>query len=133
GRSGWNGRAPSTQRRLTLKTVEFPPPLMTHISMRTAKKRSSAARARRAMSMAIDRKAITDPAYEGVGAFNPPVAAALKEWSIPMDKLGEGAKYYKYDPAEAKRLLAAAGYPNGFPGTMCFTTYGTPVLVDSMH
>jgi ABC-type transport system substrate-binding protein len=33
-------------------------------------------------------------------------------------------------PAEAKRLLAAAGYPNGFPATMCFTTYGSTVLVD---
>src|SRR5262249_5961081 len=33
----------------------------------------------------------------------------------------------------AKRLLVAAGYPNGFPGTMCFTDYGTPLLVDIMQ
>jgi len=121
------------QRRPNLKTVEFPSPVMNHISMRTDQKPFSDVRVRRAMSLAIDRKAIIDSAYEGVGVLNPPVAAALKEWSIPFDKLGEGAKYYKHDPAEAKRLLAAAGYPNGFPGTMCFTTYGNPVLVDIMQ
>ena len=121
------------QRRPNLKTAEFPSPVMNHISMRTDQKPFSHVRVRRAMSLAIDRKGIIDSAYEGVGVMNPPVAAALKEWSIPFDKLGEGAKYYKYDPAEAKRLLAAAGYPNGFPGTMCFTTYGTPVLVDIMQ
>jgi ABC-type transport system substrate-binding protein len=27
--------------------------------------------------------------------------------------MGQGAKYFKYDPAEAKSLLAAAGYPDG--------------------
>jgi peptide/nickel transport system substrate-binding protein len=121
------------QRRPNLKTAEFPSPVMNHISMRTDQKPFSDVRVRRAMSLAIDRKGIIDSAYEGVGVMNPPVAAALKEWSIPFDKLGDGAKYYKYDPAEAKRLLAAAGYPNGFPGTMCFTTYGTPVLVDIMQ
>jgi peptide/nickel transport system substrate-binding protein len=121
------------QRRPNLKTAEFPSPVMNHISMRTDQKPFSDVRVRRAMSLAIDRKGIIDSAYEGVGVMNPPVAAALKEWSIPFDKLGEGAKYYKYDSAEAKRLLAAAGYPNGFPGTMCFTTYGTPVLVDIMQ
>jgi peptide/nickel transport system substrate-binding protein len=121
------------QRRPNLKTVEFPSPVMNHISMRTDQKPFSDVRVRHAMSMAIDRKAIIESAYEGVGAVNPPVPAALKEWSVPLDKLGEGAKYYKHDPAEAKRLLAAAGYPNGFPGTMCFTTYGTPVLVDIMQ
>jgi len=121
------------QRRPNLKTVEFPSPVMNHISMRTDQKPFNDVRVRHAMSMAIDRKAIIESAYEGVGALNPPVPAALKEWSVPLDKLGEGAKYYKHDPAEAKRLLAAAGYPNGFPGTMCFTTYGTPVLVDIMQ
>ncbi len=121
------------QRRPNLKTVEFPSPVMNHISMRADQKPFSDVRVRHAMSLAIDRKAIIDSALEGVGVMNPAVPAALKEWSVPFDKLGEGAKYYKHDPAEAKRLLAAAGYPNGFPGTMCFTTYGSPVLVDIMQ
>jgi len=121
------------QRRPNLKTVEFSSPVMNHISMRTDQKPFSDVRVRHAMSLAIDRKGIIESAYEGMGAINPPVPAALKEWSIPLDKLGEGAKYYKHDPVEAKRLLAAAGYPNGFPGTVCFTDYGTPVLVDIMQ
>ena len=66
------------QRRPNLKTAEFPSPVMNHISMRTDQKPFSDVRVRRAMSMAIDCKAIIDSAYEGVGSMNPPVAAALK-------------------------------------------------------
>src|SRR6266705_75052 len=121
------------QKRPNLKTVEFPSAVMSHISMRTDAKPFSDARVRQAMSLAIDRQAIIDAVFEGVGVINPPVPAALREWSVPMDKLGEGAKYYAYDPAQAKRLLAAAGYPNGFPASMCFTTYGSTILVDSMQ
>ena len=121
------------QKRPKLQTVEFPSPVMSHISMRTDQKPFSDVRVRQAMSLAIDRQAIIEAVLEGVGAINPAVPAALKEWSIPIDKLGEGAKYYKHDRAEAKRLLAAAGYPSGFPGTMCFTTYGSTILVDSMQ
>jgi peptide/nickel transport system substrate-binding protein len=121
------------QKRPKLQTVEFPSPVMSHISMRTDQKPFSDVRVRQAMSMAIDRKAIIEAVFEGVGAMNPAVPAALREWSLPFDKLGEGARYYKHDPAEAKKLLAAAGYPNGFPGTMCFTTYGSTILVDSMQ
>ncbi len=121
------------QKRPKLQTLEFPSPVMSHISMRTDQKPFSDPRVRQAMSMAIDRKAIIESVFEGVGAMNPAVPAALTEWSVPFDKLGEGAKYYKHDPAEAKRLLAAAGYPNGFPGTMCFTTYGSTILVDSLQ
>ena len=120
-------------KRPKLQTVEFPSPVMSHISMRTDQKPFSDVRVRQAMSMAIDRKALIDAVFEGVGSMNPAVPAALREWSIPFDKLGEGAKYYKHDPAEAKKLLAAAGYANGFPGTMCFTTYGSAILVDSMQ
>jgi peptide/nickel transport system substrate-binding protein len=121
------------KNRPGLKTAEFPANVMSHISMRTDQKPFSDVRVRRAISHAIDRKGIIDAVAEGVGVTNPAVPAALKDWSIPTSQLGEGAKYYKYDPAEAKRLLAQAGYPNGFPGTVCFTTYGSTVLVDSMQ
>ncbi len=57
--------------------------------------------------------------------------AALKEWSVPVDQLGEGAQYFKHDPAAARKLLAEAGHPNGFQVTMDFTTYGSQVLMDT--
>ena len=117
--------------RPNLKTLEFPSNVMQHVSMRTDQKPFSDVRVRQAMSLAIDRPAIIDAVYEGVGVLNPPVPAALKEWSIPIDQLGDGAKYYRHDKAEAKRLLGAAGYPNGFPASVCFTTYGSNVVVDT--
>jgi peptide/nickel transport system substrate-binding protein len=113
-----------------VRTAEFPANVMSHISMRTDQKPFNDVRVRHAMSLAIDRQGLIDATYEGTGALNPPVPHALREWSIPMDQLGEGARWYKYDPAEAKKLLAAAGYPNGFPASICFTTYGSTVLVD---
>ncbi len=117
--------------RRKVQTAEMASNGMNHISMRTDQKPWSDVRVRRAISHAIDRQAMIDSLYEGVGAMNPAVPAGLKEWSIPMDQLGEGARAHAYDPAEAKRLLAVAGYPNGFPGSICFATYGSTVLVDS--
>ena len=98
-------------KRPQLQTVEFTTPVVSHISMRTDKAPYSDVRVRRAMSMAIDRKAIIDALYEGVGTINPAVPTALRDWSIPMDQLGEGLANYKYDPAAAKKLLAEAGCP----------------------
>ncbi|HSE93349.1 MAG TPA: ABC transporter substrate-binding protein [Methylomirabilota bacterium] len=121
------------QKRPGIQTTEFPSNVMSHISMRTDQKPFSDVRVRHAISHAIERQGIIDATYEGVGVFNAAVPAALKDWAIPVNQLGEGAKYFKYDPAEAKRLLAAAGYPSGFPGTLCFTTYGSTVLVDQMQ
>jgi len=118
-------------KRPNLKVAEFPGNVSNHVSMRTDAKPFSDLRVRQAMSMALDRKAIIDAIYEGAGVANPPgVPVALKDWSLSIDQLGEGAKNFAYDPREAKRLLAAAGYPNGFPATICWTTYGTPVVVD---
>jgi len=119
------------QKRPRLQTVECRSNAMTHSPHRADQKPFNDPRVRQAMSLAIDRQAILDATAEGVGVFNPPVPAALKEWALPMEQLGEGAKYYKYDPKEAKRLLGEAGYPNGFPASICFTTYGSTALVDA--
>ena len=119
------------QKRPRLQTVEYPNLVMQHISMRTDKAPFSDVRVRRAMSMAINRPAIIDAVYEGVGTLNPPVPAALKEWSVPMDQLGEGAQYYKFDLARAKKLLAEAGYPNGFQASIDWATYGSQIVIDT--
>ena len=121
------------QRRPGLKVLESPSNVMTHIYMRTDKAPFSDIRVRRAMSMAINRQAYIDATFEGVGSYNPPVPAALKDWAIPFDQLGEGGQWYKHDPAAARKLLAEAGHPNGFAATLDFTTYGSTVLVDQMQ
>ncbi len=118
------------QKRPRLQTVEYPNSVMSHIYMRTDKPPFSDIRVRRAMSLAINRQGIIDAVYEGVGALNPPVPAALKDWSVPMDQLGEGGRWYKYDLAQAKKLMAEAGYASGFAATMEFTTYGSQILID---
>ena len=117
--------------RPQLRTTEFASNVETHISMRTDRPPFNDLRVRQAISLAIDRQGMIDATQEGVGIFNPAVPAALKEWSLPITQLGEGARYFKHDPAEARRLLAAAGYPGGFPGSVCFTTYGSTVLTDN--
>jgi peptide/nickel transport system substrate-binding protein len=128
-RTDWVQIKDKVKRRL--QVAEFPANVMSHISMRTDQKPFSDVRVRRAISLAVDRQGILDAVAEGVGVLNPPVPAALREWSLPVDRLGEGARWYRYDPPEARRLLAEAGYPNGFSASLCFTTYGSTVLVDS--
>ena len=69
-------------------------------------------RVRRAISHAIDRQALIEAVW-GRGAPTPAVSRGLVEWSLPIDQLGAGAKYYQYDPKEARRLLAEAGLSQG--------------------
>ncbi len=63
---------------------------------------------RRALSHAINVQGIVNSVYEGLGkvATNP----------IPptMWSYNKNLKGYDYDPKKAKKLLAQAGYPNGF-------------------
>ncbi|MDO8476269.1 MAG: ABC transporter substrate-binding protein [Candidatus Rokubacteria bacterium] len=121
------------QRRPKLQTMEYASNQESHIYMRTDKPPFSDVRVRRAISLAFNRQGIIDALFEGVGIFNPAVPAGLKDWALPVDQLGEGAQYYKFDPARAKKLLAEAGYPNGFPATISYATYGSTILVDSLQ
>ena len=121
------------QRRPKLQTLEFPANQMSHIYMRTDKPPFNDVRVRRAISLAFNRQGLIDAVLEGVGVLNPAVPAALKEWALPVDQLGEGAQYYKFDAGRAKKLLAEAGYPNGFPATVSYATYGSTIMVDALQ
>jgi peptide/nickel transport system substrate-binding protein len=118
------------QKRPRLQIVEYPNAVMQHIYMRTDKPPFSDARVRRAMSLAVNRPRIIETVYEGGAALNPPVPTALREWSVPMDQIGEGGQYYKFDPAAARKLMAEAGFPNGFQASMEYTTYGSQIVMD---
>jgi len=72
---------------------------------------------RRAVSLAIDRKAWNDALLFGEGCIDAgPVPCALKDWKLDASKIDAAkAKYLTgYDPAEAKKLLAEAGLGKGF-------------------
>jgi peptide/nickel transport system substrate-binding protein len=121
------------QTRPSLRTLEFTSNVVNDLAMRTDQKPWSDARVRQAVSLALNRREIIEATLEGEGVVNGPMAAALTDWALPIDQLGEGARYYRHDPAEGKRLLAAAGYPNGFPASICFNSYGSTVLVDTVQ
>lgn len=70
-------------------------------------------RFRHAMSMAIDRQGWLDAVHHGHGTIdNGPIQALWSDWRLPPDQLGEGSKYYEYNPDEARKLLDAMGLEN---------------------
>src|SRR6266581_1395909 len=100
------------------------------ITMRTDQPPFNDVRVRRAISQALDRQAIIEAVYLR-GEATPAIGRGLAEWSLPVDQLGAGAKYYQYDPKEAKRLLAEAGYPKGFKTQLTATSGLGRDLVDA--
>ncbi|MCC7271513.1 MAG: ABC transporter substrate-binding protein [Alphaproteobacteria bacterium] len=70
------------------------------------------ARVRRAISLAVDRAAITERIMEG--------AATPAAQLLPATYVGTSRRLVpdRYDPDAARRLLAEAGYPRGFTVTL---------------
>jgi peptide/nickel transport system substrate-binding protein len=100
----------------------------TTIWMRTDKSPFTDVRVRRAISHAIDRQGVIEAVWMR-GELSPAIPRGLAEWSLPIDQLGEGAKYYRYDPQESRRLLTEAGYAKGFKTTLMATGgYGRDML-----
>ena len=78
-------------------------------------------RVRRAISMAIDRQKQVDTVFEGHGILG---------WGVPyiyyqdtMPTAAQLGPWWQYRPAEAKKLLAEAGHPNGFETTLFYYEY----------
>jgi peptide/nickel transport system substrate-binding protein len=106
---------------------------VTHgIYMRTDKPPFNDVRVRRAVSHAIDRQAIIEAVFVR-GEPTPAISRGVPEWSPRIDQLGEGAKYYQYDPKAARRLLAEAGFPKGLKTQLYVTGGYGPDLVDSFQ
>jgi peptide/nickel transport system substrate-binding protein len=97
--------------------------------MRTDQPPFNDVRVRRAISHAIDRQGLIEAVW-GRGEPTAAVGRGLVEWALPVDQLGAGAKYYQYDPKEARRLLAAAGFPKGFKTQLTVTSGLGRDLVD---
>lgn len=81
-------------------------------------------RVRRAVALAIDKKGMVNTIHAGgqlTGPITPTQFGALPE--------SEVESLIPYDPAQAKKLLAEAGYPHGFSVKMVVTTgYGDTVV-----
>jgi peptide/nickel transport system substrate-binding protein len=83
-----------------------------YLGMNNQKKPFDDKRVRQALNYAVNKDAIVNDVLKGTGA-------ASKGPVLPGTWGADGAlKAYPYDPERAKKLLAEAGYPNGFTTTL---------------
>jgi peptide/nickel transport system substrate-binding protein len=90
-------------------------------------------RLRRAVSMAIDRDAIARSLFGGRPQTTLFVPAYMGKWAIKSEDLDPGiAQFFKYNPAEAKKLAEAAGAANLPPIKFAYVVNGgftSPIYV----
>ena len=122
------------RQRPGLKTVDFASNVRIGINMRCDRPPFNDVRVRRAVSLALNRRDLVEAVADGAGVLNPPgLPTALREWALPIDQLGEGAAFYKYDAAQARRLLAEGSHPRGFQTVVDFHSFGDTGLVDGVQ
>jgi ABC-type transport system substrate-binding protein len=90
-------------------------------------------RVRMALQKAIDLPAIAKSHYSGAIDPSPSTLTAtkyMKGWGFPYEEWPQALRdQYAYDPAAARKLLADAGYPNGFKTNVIADTDGDMVLL----
>ena len=83
-------------------------------------------RVRTAVALGIDAKRIVDTFYPQGSEVATHIPTCLIQYSCA------GAGWYEYDPAQAKQLLAEAGFPNGFSTTLALRETPRAYLPDPM-
>jgi peptide/nickel transport system substrate-binding protein len=90
-------------------------------------------RVRRAFSMAIDREAITKSVYNGQADTQVYVPGYMGKWCLWVKDLPASLQpYYQYNPAEAKKLLQAAGATN-LQLQVGYSAPGTPASLSTVQ
>jgi peptide/nickel transport system substrate-binding protein len=69
-------------------------------------------RLRQAVSMAVDRDALNQQAYNGQAAWSNHVPPGLGKWMLDpqSSEMGDAAQWFKFNPQQAKQLLQASGH-----------------------
>jgi len=99
------------KRRGDLKVVELPSTRVMGIWINTQKGPLKDVRVRQALNYAVDKEAIIKNVLFGLGVAR---ESPIPSFTLGFKKLGP----YPYDPEKARKLLAEAGYPNGFEVTL---------------
>ncbi len=99
---------PAMRKDPNVTVMEQPGLNVGYLAYNTTKKPFDDVRVRKAVNMAINKQAIVDAVYLGTGmAAKNPIPPT--QWSY-----NNAVKDDPFDPAAAKKLLAAAGLPDGF-------------------
>jgi glutathione transport system substrate-binding protein len=100
-------QADTLKARPELEVVAAPSIVIRYLSMNTQQKPFDNPKVREAIAYSINKDALAKVAFNGYAFAAPGVVPDGVEYSV---KLGP----WPYDVAKAKKLLAEAGYPNGF-------------------
>ena len=95
------------QAKPNIEVVAAPSIVLRYLSMNTLQKPFDNPKVRQAIAYAINKQALAKVAFNGYAAPAAGVVPDAVEYAV---KLGP----WPYDVAKAKKLLAEAGYPNGF-------------------
>ena len=112
----WKYVAELTKSCPQLKWRRYLNPNFQILTLRMDQKPFNDIRVRRAMNLAINKKEIIDSFYRGNAELHTyPFPPNYKDVYTPLEQLPPSAReLFTFNPEKAKKLLAEAGYPQGF-------------------
>ena len=105
-----------------LQAIERPSMNVGYLGFNVTKKPYDNAKVRQALSHAVDKQAIIDSFYSGLAV------PAKNPMPDSIEGYHDGISDYEYDLDKAKKLLAEAGYPDGFKSELWAIPVARPYI-----